>query len=429
MRNESKWEGHARLIALDKQKKKEEDKHEKFTPEMQQRRRNRSNRPFFPRDVHFNRQASQDGIKHFVEGIGDTNPLFTNEEYAKKTKYGCIIAQGCYLYTIQWCCPGSMAPGVHGWYSGGDWQWYKPIFVGDEFTAVCLLRDLIEKKGRMGGGRTWIDYGDVIYINQKGEIVGKELVHIVMAERAASGAAKKYTGIPKPVYDKEDWVRILDMYDNEELRGSEPRYWEDVQMGDQVGPMIKGPLSVRDEIGWLMGAGSPFFRVHKIEYQYEARHPRVLEYAETEEADTPGDVPELVHILNPFARAIGVERAYDYGNQRMAWLCNLVTNWMGDDGFLWRMTGDERVFNQVGDITTFEGKVINKYIQEEKCCVDIEAWAKNQRDEWSMPPHASTVILPSRQYGAAKYPEPPLELIEEVKRARPLDDLIGEGLL
>ncbi len=105
------------------------------------------------------------------------------------------------------------------------------------------------------------------------------------------------------------------------------------------------------------------------------------------------------------------------------------TNWMGDDAFLWKMSGDLRAFNQMGDITTFEGKVVKKYIEEEKYCVDIEAWAKNQRDEWSMPPHISTVILPSKEHGPVKYPDPAPELVEEVKRARPLDDLIREGLI
>ena len=105
-------------------------------------------------------------------------------------------------------------------------------------------------------------------------------------------------------------------------------------------------------------------RQDKIQYDFEERHPRTLEYVETEEADTPGDIPELVHILNKFAQKIGVERAYDYGNQRMSWLCNLFTNWMGDDGFLWKMTGDLRAFNLMGDITTFEGKVANKYIDD-----------------------------------------------------------------
>ncbi len=429
MSDENKWEGHARLIGLEKEKEKKEKKHEEFTLEAQQRRRDRSNKPFFPRSVYFNKQASKDGIMHFVDGMGDTNPLFRDEEYAKKTRYDRIIAPGSYLYTVQWMSPGSGGPGIHGWYVGGEWEWYRPIFAGDEIRTVCILRELVEKKGRMGAGRTWIDYGDVIYINQKDEIIAKEYGHAVISERARASSAGKYRNIPKPVYSREDWIKILDMYDKEELRGSKPRYWEDVQVGDQVGPMIKGPLSVRDEIAWIMGAGSPFFRAHKIEYDYETRHPRALEYVETEEADTPGDVPELVHILNAFARGIGVERAYDYGSQRMTWLCNFFTNWMGDDGWLWKMCGDLRAFNQVGDITTFEGKVAKKYMEEGNCYVDIEAWAKNQRDEWSMPPHISTVILPSKEHGQVKYPDPPQSLLEEIKKARPLDDLIKEGLI
>jgi hypothetical protein len=102
---------------------------------------------------------------------------------------------------------------------------------------------------------------------------------------------------------------------------------------------------------------------------------------------------------------------------------------MGDDAFLWKMSGDLRVFNQMGDITTFEGKVVKKYMEDSKCCVDIESWAKNQRDEWSMPPRVSTVILPSREHGPAVHPQPSPQLVEEVKKARPLDEMIKEGLI
>jgi len=415
---------HPRLMPLGE--KGELPEHERFTPELEARRRFRANKPFYSRRIHFNTEASKDGIRHFVHGMGDANPLYTDEEYARKTKYGGIIAPPCYLYTIQWGVPGGGATGIHGWYVGGDWEWYRPIYVGDKFTAVGVLRELVKKEGKMGGGRTWIDYNEAIYVNQRGEIVGKELGHIVYAERTASGGAGKYRGTAKPEYTREDWVKILEMYEKEELRGSEPRYWEDVQVGDKVGPMIKGPLSVRDELAWLMGAGSPFFRAHKIEYEWERRHPRGLEYVkETGEMD----VPELVHVFDAFARTIGVERAYDYGSQRMSWLSQLFTNWMGDDGFLWKMSGDERVFNQMCDITTFEGKVINKYVEEGKYCVDIEAWAKNQRDEYSMPPHTATVILPSREHGPVVYANPSPKLMEEVRAAQPLDDLIREGLI
>lgn len=424
MTNKKKWEDHPRLRTAGEGLPQAA----RVTPEILARRQRRSNKPYIPKYFYFNTAASIDTIRHFTDGIGDSNPLFQDEEYGKKSNYGKNIAPGCFLYTIQWVPPGSGMPGIHAWYSGGDWEWYRPIFVGDKFTTVCILRDVVVKQGRMtGGGKIYIDYTDVLYINQRGEIVGKELQHTIWAEREASGEAGKYLATPKMKWGEEDWVKILDAYDNEEVRGSQPRYWEDVQVGDKVGPMIKGPLSVRDELAWLMGAGSPFFRAHKIEFLgMEARHPDVLEYVEEL---GEADVPELVHIFDAYAKTIGIERAYDYGSQRMSWLCNLFTNWMGDDGFLWKMSGDERAFNQMGDLTTFEGKVVKKYVEGEKCCVDIEAWGKNERGEWSMPPRISTVILPSREYGPAVYPEPAPELLEEVKRARPVAEMIEKGLI
>ncbi len=86
-------------------------------------------------------------------------------------------------------------------------------------------------------------------------------------------------------------------------------------------------------------------------------------------------------------------------------------------------------FNMMGDVTTLEGRVDKKYIEHGRCCVDIEAWAKNQRDEKTMPPRISTVILPSREHGPVAYPEPSAQLVEEVKGARPLEELKAEGLI
>ncbi|MBI2832553.1 MAG: MaoC family dehydratase N-terminal domain-containing protein [Chloroflexi bacterium] len=414
---------HARLLRIEEGKEPVED----VTPEKLARRRARANIPFYPRTTYFNNQASRDGIRHFVMGFGDTNPLFQDEEYACGTKYGGIIAPGSFLYTVAWTLLGAGLTGVHGWYSGGDWEWFRPVYADDRFAAVGIIREMLEKTGRMaGGGTLLIDYSDKIYLNQRGEITGMEHYHTVRAGRKEAGAAGKERKLEKPTYSKEDWIKILDAYDDEELRGADPRWWEDVKEGDELKPMIKGPLTVRDMIAWLMGAGSPFMLAHKIQALWEARHPRGLEYVpQTGERD----VPELVHIFDHFAQTIGVERAYDYGNQRMTWLIQYFTNWMGDDGFLWKVSGDLRAFNQIGDITTYNGKVVKKYIADGKYCVDIEAWAHNQRGAVSMPPHISTVILPSKEAGPVVYPNPSPTLMKEVSKARPLNELIAEGKL
>jgi hypothetical protein len=154
--------------------------------------------------------------------------------------------------------------------------------------------------------------------------------------------------------------------------------------------------------------------------------PSFLEHVEETGED---DSPKPAHYLDQFARAIGVERAYVYGNRQMSWLCNLFTNRIGDDGFLLKKSGDERALNMMGGTTILEGKVVKKYIEGEKFCAAIEAWAKNQRGKDSMPPNISTVIQPSRENGPVIYPEPSAQLVEEVKKARPLNELISEGLI
>lgn len=57
------------------------------------------------------------------------------------------------------------------------------------------------------------------------------------------------------------------------------------------------------------------------------------------------------------ARAVGVPAAYDYGPERISWLGNLVTDWMGDDAFLKRLNVQVRRHNIIGDLTTCEGTV------------------------------------------------------------------------
>jgi acyl dehydratase len=69
---------------------------------------------------------------------------------------------------------------------------------------------------------------------------------------------------------------------------------------------------------------------------------------------------------------------------------------MGDDGWLKKSHVEFRKFVYFSDVVRLEGKVINKYIDDNgECCVDIETTAINQRNEMVMP-GSGTVILPSR---------------------------------
>jgi len=343
-----------------------------------------------PTKPYYNTTATKDAIRHFCEGIGDTNPLYCNEEYAHKTSYGRLVAPPCFLYSVYWPAQGRSMPGIHAWHSGDDWEFYRPILEGDELTYTNTLVDVKEKKSKMAG-ITLIQYHEIAYTNQRGELVAKSLDWCVRAGRQSSAKTGKYKDIEMAAYTPDQIKEIYEVYDREEIRGSNPRYWEDVEEGEELTPVVKGPLSLRDIIAWLMGAGSPFLRAHAYAYAFLKRHPGIdMVDSETGEID----VPELVHMQESRAEGVGVPAAYDYGCQRMSWLGNLITNWMGDEGFIRRLRAELRRFNVIGDTNWLKGKVSRKYMKDGEYLVDIKCWGENQRGEVSMPGFA-TVRLPS----------------------------------
>jgi hypothetical protein len=80
---------------------------------------------------------------------------------------------------------------------------------------------------------------------------------------------------------------------------------------------------------------------------------------------------------------------------------------MGDDAWLWKLDCEFRKFNYVGDTHWMHGRVIKKYLADgDRPAVDLEIWGQNQRGERTTPGHA-TILLPSREFGEVKLPEPP----------------------
>lgn len=344
-----------------------------------------------PARPYFNTSATRDTISHFCDGIGDTNPLYVDEAYAQKTKYGRLAAPPCFLYSVYWAAQGRGMPGIHAWHSGDEWEFYQPIFEGDRFTYTNELVDVQVKESAMAG-KTVIQYHDIRYYNQRGELVAKALDWAVRAGRRSSGEKGKYSGITTATYSQEDMEAIFAAYDAEDVRGGNPRYWEDVNVGDALTPIVKGPLSLRDVNAWLMGAGSPFMRAHGLAFAFLRRHPG------TDMKDSQSgqlDVPELVHMESSRAQEIGIPGAYDYGCQRISWLGNLITHWMGDDGFMKKLHARLARFNILGDTTWLKGKVTKKYVVDGEHLVDVECWGENQRGEVTIPGTA-TVRLPTK---------------------------------
>jgi acyl dehydratase len=351
-----------------------------------------------PHPQQFNEVASKDAIRHFAHGCGDTNPLWTDGEYARKTRYGSIVAPPVFLYSCEGMGPGAAGmglPGAHALWAGDEWEWFQPVRINDQITYEEKLSGLREVRGKFAE-RSFEQISEKTYRNQRDEIVARCLMTCRRFTRYAKSEKgekrDKYQEIDKQQYTQDELSRIYADYDREERQGANPRFWEDVQVGDELSYLVKGPLTVTDIIAFLIGLGShPFIRAHGIRLAYDREHPTA---AITNSHGVP-DAPQSVHWDDEVAQKIGVPAAFDMGNQRIAWLCQVMTNWIGDDGFLKRLRVQLCRPNIVGDTCWCRGRVTGKYIKGGEHLVECELWADNQRGERSASAVA-TALLPSQ---------------------------------
>jgi acyl dehydratase len=341
----------------------------------------------------FNTVASGDAIRHFVDGVGDVNPLFRDETYAKNTRYGKVTAPPSWPYSVfpTWIPQG--LKGVHAFHSGNDWTFYKPIYEGDTITPELTFTHFDEKKSKFAEKIVIVHYDDN-YFNQRGERVANAKAWSVRAERQTAREKGKYSDlkVPHPWTEKE-LKDIEKQVLAEEIRGKEIRYWEDVKEGEELKSLVKGPLGVTDMIAWCIGSSPVQLKALGAALRDYRRHPGWA----FRDPNTGALEPTFaVHYHTDAAKSAGVPYMYDVGAQRQQWLIQHLTNWIGDEGWLKTCFAEYRRFVYLSDVVWLKGKVTKKYVDDAgESCVDIETWAENQRGENVMPGH-STVILPSK---------------------------------
>jgi hypothetical protein len=80
---------------------------------------------------------------------------------------------------------------------------------------------------------------------------------------------------------------------------------------------------------------------------------------------------------------------------------------MGDDAWLWKLDCQFRRFNYVGDTHRMRGRVTRKaFVDGDRPAAELELAGENQRGEVTTPGRA-TILLPSREHGPVRLPEPP----------------------
>ena len=150
------------------------------------------------------------------------------------------------------------------------------------------------------------------------------------------------------------------------IKGEQP-YFEDVEEGAEL-PRLKKPRFCQSNQAAFMGV-TPAAGFCAAHFDY-------------------GVAKQQFNAAAPYAA----------GAQVAVFLSQLLTNWIGPNGVLKRIsyTQKDRLWSGFdGDQITIEGKVVRKRIEDGRKYVDCEIWAKNQKGTFVIAGSA-TVILPSR---------------------------------
>ncbi len=335
-----------------------------------------------------------DTIRNFCNGIGELNPLYRDSEYGRNSRYGSIIAPAMFPMAYGWMGRTRWGfPGVHGFYAGNDWELFRNLRPGDRISAEERVVAVDVRQSEFSG-RLAIQYVEANFVNQHDDLVARVLGWCTRHERKAARDKGKYKDITKHEYTEEEHNAIDKAVVDEEknLCGGNIRYWEDVEVGHELTPIVRGPISMMDTMGFLVGCGRG--HTHGVLLKGALRHPG--HFFRNPEAGGGVEYTGIGHHRDSVAKEVGVPGTYDYGPQRSSWVATLVTNWMGDAGVLKRIKTELRRFNTMGDSTWCKGKITKKYQQDGYPLVDIEVWAENQRGEKTVTNAAATVMLPSR---------------------------------
>lgn len=141
------------------------------------------------------------------------------------------------------------------------------------------------------------------------------------------------------------------------------RYFEDVEVGQEIPPLEKHPTT--QQLVKYAGASGDFYQIH-----YD----------------------------KDFAIKNNLPGVILHGALKNAFLGQLMTDFAGERGWLRKLSVQYRGMDQPGSPVVCKGKVVKKYSEDGRHLVDCEIWLENAKGEKTTLGSA-TVMLPSR------YPE------------------------
>lgn len=335
----------------------------------------------------WNTEASADAIRHFAYGTDDDNPLWTDPAYAAASRYRRLQAPPAFLVSV-------LYPMLHGaplkaplasLIGGVEYEWKERIFVGNRLTPEPRQKEFFEKRNKDGRRLNFV-LSDIAYRNQDEVLVGRATATMIMATQIGTRVMLDHE---IPHYGEDEIARLAAAWRAEPRRGAAPRHIEDVRVGEEVPAILRGPLTIGDMVAWNAAIG-PSYKAGRWGYLdlAKAMHSAMFNPL----TGFPVKYSQQHEDFN-LAAGRGMPAPFDNGVMRFAWVGPLITNWMGDDGFLKRLYVQVRAPGLYGDLVSYAAKVTDKH--DASGLVQLDITGTNQKGIVTTAGNAE-VVLPRR---------------------------------
>lgn len=95
------------------------------------------------------RRVTREAIAHFAESTGDFNPAHLDDDYARSSRFGGIIAHGMWSAALISAALGTLLPGPGTIYLDQTLKYLKPVRPGDVLTAQLTVATLDASRHRV----------------------------------------------------------------------------------------------------------------------------------------------------------------------------------------------------------------------------------------------------------------------------------------
>jgi acyl dehydratase len=328
--------------------------------------------------------CSSSDIRRWVMAMDYANPLHWDEDFARASKFGGLVAPQSipvaldYGHGCQPACVGKI-PGSHLIFGGEEWWHYGPrIRPGDKLFQERRFHDYKVADTKFAGP-TLFQRGDTLHRNQHGTPIAKSRSTTIRYLAAEAEKRSMYANKlpPKPKWtpeklaevDKVRWEWILS---NRE--GVSPVFGQ-VEIGQRLPRRVIGPHSIAsfatEYRAFLFNAWGSFHWTapEGVKDPWINQDPGWVEGFGFDEEKALIDPrardglyvgPSRGHIDDEKADKIGMARAYGYGATMQAWVTDYLAYWAGNDGLVRHIKSDFRGPAFEGDVTYFDAEVVGK---------------------------------------------------------------------